>query len=183
MSNDFYPELASFDLREEFEKLLYGSYDGPPIYQTVMVRFIQDEKCACFDANSGSPDALCPWCNGEGFLFDEVLKDCYIARNWGNVLNPSSVIQRQNFLGPYGYTDENRAMAYMDYKAFPRYERYLKPEHPTYDKLYELKVDDNGELSYPLVRVAKWNMKSVTAHHGDWGRIEYFEIGLEKQNI
>jgi hypothetical protein len=57
------------------------------------------------------------------------------------------------------------------------------PLDPSYDKLYELKVDDDGTLVQPVMRTAKWKMRSVTPHRGDNGRIELFEIGLEKENV
>ena len=82
-----------------------------------------------------------------------------------------------------GYTDESRSVAWCSSSVFPNYERYMKPEHPAFDKMYELKVNDAGELVYPLVRTAKWKIKSVTPHRASNGRVEYFECGLEKESL
>lgn len=105
----------------------------------------------------------------------------YIARNFGSVLSGSTPIPQQNDLSQIGWVDSNRAIAYCEYDVFPDYERYSNSEHPSTDKLYELKVTDTGELCIPEIRTRKWKIRSVTPHHGDWGRIEYFELGLEAE--
>lgn len=177
-----YPSSSTIDLRDELSALLYGDQLDPGIGRKVLIRRLTDRKCAC-QTEKGSADSNCAYCRGEGWLWTETLNTVYIVRNFGSVLNPSNVIKNQNVTAPYGYTDENRALAYAEYTVFPNYERYLRPDHPSFDQLYELKVDENGNLIRPVVRVAKWAIKSVTPHQGDGGRIEFFELGLEKQNI
>jgi hypothetical protein len=44
-------------------------------------------------------------------------------------------------------------------------------------------VDDNGVLVQPVIRTAKWKMRSVTPHRGDDSKIVYHEIGLVKENV
>ena len=183
MSHQYYPEMQQFDVRDELDKLLLGCYENAPIAQSVLIRRIQDTRCPCWDAGSGSPNSHCAFCQGEGYKWTEDIQLTYMARNFGGVMNPSTVISRQNEVTDYGLTDESRALAYLRYTAFPHYERYLRPDNPTFDKLYELKVEDNGQVSYPWVRAAKWQIRSVTAHHGDWGRVEFFECGLQKENV
>ena len=105
----------------------------------------------------------------------------------GQVTNPSTVISQENAVTPIGITDDSRAVAVMRYSAFPNWERYIKPEHPTYDKLYELKVDEDGELvhvpytSDGYIRAAKWQIRSLAPHRGDYSRVEFFELGLQKE--
>lgn len=179
----YYPTAQVLDLRDELHILLFGGGDNPGIAQAVLIRRLLDQHCACWDGISGSPTPSCVYCQGEGYLFVETLNGVYIARNFGSVLNPASVINRQEFLAQYGLTDENRALCIAEHDCFPNYERYLKPEHPSYDKLYELKVDDDGVLVQPVVRTAKWKLRSVTPHRGDGSQITYFEVGCEKENL
>lgn len=181
MAYQYWPANQAFSVREEFQKLLFGDEDNPPIGRPVLLRRIHDQKCACWNEHSKSPNPKCRYCHGEGFLFTETMETAYITRNFGGVLNPSTVIMQQSVLQPYGYSDENRALAFVEYSVIPDYERYTRPNHPKYDALFELKVDDLGRLVTPLVRLAKWQVRSVTPHHGDWGRVEFFELGLQKE--
>ena len=178
----YYPVPHVFDLREELAALLNGDDTNPGIGQSVLIRRLLDKHCVCWDGLRGSPDPNCRYCQGEGWLFVETLNTMYVARNFGSVLNPATVISRQQGLADYGITDENRALGFCQYDVFPNYERYLRPDHPAFDKVYELKVDDAGELIQPVIRTAKWKMRSVTPHRGDNGRIELVEVGLEKEN-
>jgi hypothetical protein len=183
MPQEWYPQNRIFDLREELRTMLYGDQDNPGIGQQVLIRRLLDRHCACWDGLRGSPKPDCRYCQGEGWQFIETANVVYIARNFGSVLNPSSVIMRQQVLAPYGLTDENRALGFAEFDVFPNYERYLKPEHPSYDKVYELKVDADGELIQPVIRTAKWKISSITTHRGDNGAPQYHELGLEKINV
>ena len=176
-----YPQAQNLDLREEMDKVLFGSFDEPGVGRPVLVRFLQDTPCACFEKSTGSPDPGCAWCQGEGYQWYEGERIAYLARNFGSVQNASNVISQQSQLLNYGYSDGQRALAFLRYDALPHYERYLRPDHPAYDKLYELKVDNFGQVILPHVRVAKWQIRSVTPHQGDFGRIEFFELGLNKE--
>lgn len=185
MSNtyDFYPEAKTFDLRDEFRGLLYGDFIQQGIGQKVLIRRIYDQKCVCFNQSSGSANPSCVRCQGEGYLWTETLETGYIGKNIGSVLSGASSIPNQNQTAAWGTADENRALGYFEHSAFPNYERYMRPDHPTYDKIYELKVDDDGEMIQPPVRTAKWKIRSLTPHRGDAGRVEFVECGLDKENV
>jgi hypothetical protein len=183
MNYDFYPAARTMDLRDELHNVLHGDFNDVGIGRHLLIRRITDRMCVCFDAGSGSPNAGCSRCLGEGFLWTETLDFGYIGKNLGSVLSGATAIPNQNQTASWGTSDENRALAYLEYTAFPNYERYLRPDHPTYDKLFELKVDEDGELVRPIVRVAKWKIRSLTPHQGDNGRIEFFELGLDKETL
>jgi hypothetical protein len=180
---DPYPEQHHIDLRDEFHKIIYGDYITPAQGRPILIRSFSETKCTCYDKNTGSPDPFCPYCDGEGYLFTEFLTYAYFARNFGSVQNPATVISQDNFLSSYGYSDGQRALAFVEWLTFPDYEKYTLPKSQIYDKLFEMKVNPNGSLLYPNTKVAKWKMRAVTPHHGDGGRIEYFELGLEKENV
>ena len=180
---NFYPKTGSFDLREEIHGILHGDELGDGVGRSILIRRIKDQTCVCFDKSKGSTNPGCRYCLGEGYMWTETLNFGYLGRNLGSVLGSSTVISNQNALANFGTSDDGKALAYFEYDVFPNYERYLRPDHPTCDKLFELKVDDNGNLVQPIIRVAKWKMRSVTPHQGDRGRIEFFECGLDKENL
>lgn len=180
-NNRFYPDAQTLDLREEFAELVDGSMSEPGIGRPAIIRELTDTRCVCWDPLTGSADESCTFCDGETNQFTERVITVYIVRNFGSVLNPANVITRQSHLTHYGYTDENRALAFVHHFTFPNYERYTRPDHPSYDKLYELKVNSDGSTTFPNIRLAKWKIRSVTPHHGDFGRVEFFELGLEKE--
>lgn len=180
---NFYPDPQTFSLRDELHGLFHGTVAEPGIGRPLVVRRLRDEKCGCWNKVSGSPIPGCRYCKGEGYVWTETMNIGYMAKNFGGVLNPSTVISNQNALAAFGVADENRALVYFEYMVFPNYERYLKPQHPSWDSLFEVKVDDDGRPLYPLIRTAKWKIKSVTPHHGDRGAVDYFECGVEKESI
>jgi hypothetical protein len=180
-SQQYYPNNQVFDLRDQLSALFYGDASNPGIAQKVLVRRLSDKYCVCWNGKTGSPDSACRYCQGEGWLWVETLNSCYMAFNFGGVLNPSNVISRSSVVGPAGVTDENRALAYFEASAFPNYERYTIPTNAGIDKLYELKVDPNGRMLQPVVRTSKWKIASFTVHKGDDGEVIFCELGLEKE--
>lgn len=178
-----YPEMTGFDLREEFTWLLLGNFESPGVGRPALYRKLTNTRCTCFIVLTGSPDPNCIYCNGEGYLFTEEVKIVYFAKNFGSVLAGATQISQQSQVASYGVTDANRALAFMFWYDVPDYERYAIPNRPAPDKLFGLKVDDNGQLFEPLTRTEEWRIRSLTAHHGDNGRIEYFELGIEKVSV
>lgn len=184
MSRSYYPTLVGFDLREHLQATLRGDLVSPGIGRPVIIRKITDTPCWCFNQQTGSGNPHCASCQGEGFQFKEIfVKEVYIARSFGSVLGSSTQISQQSALSGYGYTDPHKAVAYTEHTTYPDYDRYVKGENKVPDKLYELKVDEDGNLVHPPVRMAKWKIKSVIPHHGDMGRVEFIELGLDKENI
>lgn len=183
MSGNYYPDNQVFDLRLEMSAILGGDENNPGIGQKVLIRRMSNKSCTCWDGFTGSPDENCAYCDGEGFLWFETLNTVYIARNFGNVLNSSTVIQQQDQIGAAGVMDQNRAVAYCQYSIFLDFQRYLDDQNKIYDKLYELDVDAAGRLITPAVRMGKWKILSFTAHRGDYGRVEWLELGLSRESL
>lgn len=187
MSMDFFApgNATNIDLREEMHAVLFGSLDLTSQGKQVLVRRLSDTPCAvCWDplsAGSRRPD--CPYCDGEGYQFTEDIQTMFIARGAAPIYKPGILATGQPLQSMYGYTDPNKATAYCEYYVFPDYERYTLPQHHSYDRMYELKVDLEGNTIYPVIHAAKWKMLSVTPIFGDYGRVEYLELGLEKDNI
>lgn len=180
---EMYPEMTAFDLREWFANILNGDFEQPGQGRPAVYRKLSNTKCECYNNLTGSPDPNCTYCQGEGFLFTEEVKTVYIAKNFGSVLGSSTQIQQQSQIAEFGVTDSNRALGFMFWYDIPDYERYGIPTRPAPDKLFELKVGPNGGTYYPLTRVTEWRIRSVTPQQGDNGRVEYFELGLEKVSV
>jgi hypothetical protein len=178
-----YPEMTTFDLREWFEWTMLGNNEDPGIARPAVYRKITNTPCTCFDKLGGSPDPNCVYCRGEGYLFTEEIKMIYFAKNFGSVLGSSTQISQQSQLAPYGTTDANKCLAFMFWYDIPDYERYSIPTREVPDKLFELKTLPDGSMDPAQIRTEEWRVRSATAHHGDNGRVEYFELGCEKVSV
>ena len=182
-NGDMYPQMTTFDLREWFEWTMLGNFEDPGIARPAVYRKLSNTPCQAFNTLEGSPDPNCIYCQGEGYLFTEEVKMVYFSKNFGSVLGSSTQIQQQTQIAPFGVTDSNRCLAFMFWYDIPDYERYSIPTRPAPDKLFELKTIGNGQLDPNMVRTEEWRVRSATAHHGDNGRVEFFELGLEKVSV
>jgi hypothetical protein len=188
---NFYGDQSAIDLREELSALLRGRADLVPQGREVILRRIRDEHCTvCWDPTAGgSSRQMCKYCQGEGYLFSETLELVYLTRGVAPVYKPGNLGTGKYPQADYGYADPNRATCFIEAVTpdgrvtFPDYERYTLQQHDAYDKLFELKVTLDGETAHPLVRTAVWKVLTAVPYHGDYGRIEFLELGLEKQNI
>lgn len=183
---DFFNSTAtSIDMRDEIHRIIFGDIGVTGQGRTVILRRMTDQRCqGCFDdVQGGSTRPNCPYCKGEGYMFRETKEIMVIFAGVAPVYKPGILGTGQYPQTSYGYTDPNRSTAYCEFSVFPDYERYTFQTHTNYDKLYDLKVDDDGNLYHPLVRAAKWKILSVTPIHGDNGRVEFFELGMEKENV
>jgi hypothetical protein len=187
MSMNFYStgDATAIDLRTELHSLIYGRVDITPQGKQVVLRRMLDQTCpTCWDPKAGAstrPD--CPYCDGEGFMWSETLENMFIAHGVAPIYKPGILGTGQYPQGDYGYTDPGKASIYAEYSVYPNYEKYTLQVNPAYDKLFELKVDAYGNTVFPHTRSAVWKLLSVTPIFGDYGRVEYFELGAEKVNI
>ena len=188
---DFYGSSGSIDLRTELSDLLRGREDLIGQGREVLLRRLTDDTCpACWDPTSGGTTRQnCKYCQGEGYLWRETVELVYMTRGVAPVYKPGNLGTGKYPQADYGYADPNRATCFIEAitpegrLVFPNYERYTRQEHKSYDKLFELKVDAEGGTSHPLVRTAVWKVLTLVPYHGDYGRVEFFELGLEKSNI
>lgn len=182
-SGDMYPEMTSFDLREQFDFMMQGDFENPGIARPAIYRKLSNTVCKCFDVLNGSPDPNCVYCNGEGYLWTEQIVLVYFAKNFGSVLGSSTQINQQSQISQAGVMDSNRCLAFMYWYDIPDYERYSIPTRPAPDKLFELKTLGDGSMDPNQIRTETWRVRSATGHHGDNGRVEYFELGCEKVSV
>jgi hypothetical protein len=178
-------DASPIDLREELNGLIFGRVDLTPQGKQVLLRRMLDQVCeVCWDPKSGgSTRPHCPYCDGEGHLWSETMETMFIAHGVAPIYKPGILGTGQYPQSSYGYTDPQKATLYAEYSVYPNYERYTLQQNQSYDILYELKVDACGNTVYPLTKSAKWKLLTVTPIFGDYGRVEYLEIGAEKVNL
>lgn len=177
-------DMTNIDLREEMHAILFGRADLLAQGRPFILRRMTDTKCVCWDSTTGgSKTPNCRYCGGEGYYWTETEHTMWLASGVAPVYKPGFLANGQYPQAQLGYTDPNRGTCYCEYTTFPDYERYTLPANPAPDKLYALKVNDSGARHYPAVRTSKWKILNVTPLHGDFGRIEFFELSLEKEII
>lgn len=193
---EFYPDQSvGIDLREELHAVIHGRADIVGQGRKMIMRRLTNTTClACWEpASGGSRRPNCPYCKGEGYQFTETLETMAVFRGVTPVYKPGVLATGQYPQGEYGYSDANRGTAYMEVfrpdgsETYPNYERYTLMTNQAYDKLYELKVDSSGAAIRSshgqYTRTLKWKVMSMIPLHGDNGRIEFFELALEKENV
>lgn len=151
-------------LREEMDLLLYGSDTEPRQSFPVLIRRMRRNAdglriaCECKDTFSGDGNPSCPYCYGESFLWDE---------QWQ--------LARSEFLGSdRGHGNRYRILppgeVRVDYKIFfLRYDtKILKG-----DKIVEVKLDEEGNLVVPYVRIKVYRPETIDFLRSDNGRVEF----------
>ena len=193
---DFYRDISpNIDLREELHSVIHGSEEIVGQGRTVILRRMTNTTCpGCWDPKTGgSVRPNCRYCQGEGWQFYETQEIMALYRGVAPVYKPGVLATGEYPQNAMGYTDQNRCTAYVEVfrddgsQVYPDYERYTLQTAKAYDKLYETKVDPEGnpitDSSGRFTRTVKWKVLSVVPTFGDNGRIEMFELGLEKENV
>lgn len=163
------------DLREQFDDLIFGSNTRVGKGHLLVIRHMRREAdgkataCTCLDPMSFQCDPDCPYCLGEGYLWDETW---YMGRSQF-LGSDGGLGNRYRFLPP----GEVRA----DTKVF--FFRYDVPIQYG-DKIVEMKLDSEGAPVVPYVRQAIYKPQAINALRGDNGRVEFHTIYcLEKDAI
>jgi hypothetical protein len=177
------------DMRQQIHNVIFGSVDVPAQGQPIILREFNDVQCpGCWNKDQGGTNRPnCAYCQGEGYQFTERMITGVLFAGVAPVYKPAILGSGQYPLSDYGDTDPNRYTGYVEWNIYPNYDRYTLPQNLTPNKLYQVKVDSLGRATYGTdgrpVRAAKWKILSVTPIRGDQGRVEYFELGLIKENV
>lgn len=184
---DFFDNRSAdnIDLRQEMHHLIYGSTEVIAQGRDVVLRELTNTTCtACWDKTSGgSNNPHCIYCDGEGYMWSERIIKVFLVHGVAPIYKPGNLATGQYPQGDTGYLNTDRGTAFCEYRIFPNYERYTNDEQSRYDMIYDLKVDTSGRTVSPLVRTAKWKVLTVVPWHGDQGRVEFFELGLQKADV
>ncbi len=179
----FYPTVSNIDGREQFELLLHGDIGTPPIGRKAILRRMTDTPCACWDGVTGGPVYYCAYCLGEGWQFTEEEIVLFMADGTAPMYKPGVFGSGQFPLTNWGLSDPSKTTGYTSWFYFENYERYTYRTQKTFDKLLDLKVDGDGNVVYPQVITAKFKIMNVVPRHGDFGKVEFIELFLEKENV
>ena len=181
---------SRIDMRQEMHKVIFGALDLTAQGIFVVLREFNDIHCvACWDPITGGMSRVdCPYCKGEGYQFSERMVKMAVFAGVAPVYKPSILGSGQYPVAEMGPTDPDRYTAYCEWNVYPNFERYTLPLFKTPDKLYVVKVNTVGTpVQDPVtgqpVRASKWKILTITPITGDYGRCEYFELGLEHEVI
>lgn len=154
------------DLRKELNSMFDGIYPEIAKKQPAVLRkFRRDANgkrilCDCVDVNTKEPDkdTYCPFCQGEGFFWDEIALDIY--------KRPDAVSGlAENATGP----------GLMNSPLMVFYTR-SSVEMTKEDKLVELLLDEEGEPVEPIRRKQLYRIGSLVDYRSDNGRLEYWKM-------
>jgi hypothetical protein len=184
------PYLSVTDMRETLHDLIFGSVDTMGQGRPFILRELTDTVCpACWSKDAGNTKrANCVYCSGEGYQFRERLLKMIMFQGVAPIYKPAILGSGQYPNASYGYSDPEKATVYCEYSVWPNYERYTLPSNSAPNKLFGIKVGNAGEVVYNFttklpIRTDKWKILSVTPIYGDQGRLEYHELGCEKEVI
>lgn len=162
---------GEIDLREEFDKLVFGTSDSPRHGHLVLIRHARrddeniPEPCPCTDGHVyQDPDPTCVYCDGEGFLWDERWYWCY-STYAGSLHGALKHL-------PFGSTR-------VDHKTF-----YFRFDTPILygDKIVEVRLDTEGNPLVPYIRRAIYTPSTIQEYRADNGRIEYIAAHCREED-
>jgi len=169
-NNDFYTigSRAEPNMREELNNFLDGSYPEISKKQIAVLRKMRRDsndnliECDCLDDTTKEPDksSYCPFCAGEGYIWDEILVDLYkrITRNdSGNSITTQVEASIVNV---------------------PIYIFYLKSsvDITEEDKIVLLVLDSEGLPQRPYRRRAVYRIGQLIDYRSDNGKLEFWQV-------
>lgn len=153
-------------MRDEMEHMLDGIFPEIAKKQPALIRKFRRDSlnkriaCDCVDPVTHEPDkdTFCPFCQGEGYYWDESYVDVY------KVLQSPSPLREEMF--PPGLLNVPLMIFYT------RSSVDLTKE----DKLVELVLDSDGQPADPIRRRELFRISSLVDYRSDNGRLEYWKV-------
>lgn len=164
------------DMRQEFINTLDGNHPEIAKKQTGVIRQRQTNSsgdfisCSCVDSLTHEPnrDRYCPFCLGEGYIWDETLVTYYKVPIDSDVDNSTL-----NKLIGAGLINADLVVFYIRYNE----------SVTRYDKIVELVVDIAGSPETPYQRKAIYKIERVWEYRSDNGKLEYFKIFAHREDV
>lgn len=165
---------GELDLRYWFDQILYGGPSKVAHGHKVLLRNLRrgdDSKpairCSCVSGTSNEPTPTCPYCQGEGWIWDENWADTYSVA----IGSDGGLASRFRYYQP--------GVIKTDYKTFfLRYDTVLLYG----DKIIEVKLGLEGEVIKPYLRTCIYKPETIVEYRSDHGRIEYLAVQCKEED-
>lgn len=170
-----YPRRTEIDFRDEFNRLLFGDHweigkEQLYIYRR-MRRDAQDKliSCVCQSklTDEGEVHVTCPYCFGEGFLWD----DAWVS---GILLKHRTLRRRveRTVYEEFSVLHPDITFMYLVYTSIPTVD----------DKILAPQIDTSGQIVWPPKIINDWNIDKADPMRGDYGRVEYWFLTLRARS-
>jgi len=177
---DYYPRHPSsseIDMRDELRRFLVGDDLEIPKEKKFILRRMRRNSldqlvpCACLNSltKEGDRDRFCPYCFGEGFLWDEeFISGVHVEARRGN----RRKIQEPLLLEPV-ILDPMLSYLYLFYYVNPTIQ----------DRIIAPQVDDAGRLVWPIKISQYWHIEAANPMWGENGRIDYWVLTIRENLV
>lgn len=162
------------DLRQEFETFIFGGNGKIPHGHPFLIRRMRRDSegtpipCTCkadqlvVEASPG-----CPYCDGEGYLWDEDWTVGYSSHS-GSL---SGLSRREIWYRP-GSISANYKIFYLLWNSDIKHE----------DKIVEVLLDEEGKPVVPYVRTLIYKPQTIHQMRSDRGRLEFFTVHCREED-
>lgn len=169
------------DMRQELINMFDGTSTEIPKAQRGVYRRMRTDSagalvpCSCVDVDTGEPDRdpPCPFCDGMGYLWDEVWFDYYKI-----VTGIEAALSlREDYEEP-GTLNVPRVTFYTKYDISPVIIR-----GQVFDRIVEVERDVEGNVTRPYRRSRIYRIGSAIDFRADNGRLEYWKFAVHSDDI
>ena len=163
------------DLRHELNAMFFGDgYEIPKAHRVLLRRMRRNGNdlipCECVDPVTREPDIdiQCPFCLGEGHLWDE---EWVWTRSVVVGSSTNKLVFKTQYLGP-GHLNSEGTVFFMEYTVQPSW----------YDRIVELYSDQEGDPAIPYRRHRIYRIQTVQPLRSDNGRIEFYAVWCSQKD-
>lgn len=162
-----YPKTSEeLDLREEFRKTLYGSFDEVPKGRVALFRKMRRDsnrnllRCPCRDPLTDEPDRdrFCPVCWGHGWYWDEKYITYFANEDSYKIEEATNKEYVSNLI----YVEYNTEVTDEDY-------------------IISVRTDFDGNVIIPVERLTFYKIYDARHYKSDKGRTEYIMLRTREE--
>lgn len=171
---ELYPRGAEIDMRDEFMRTLLGDDWEKGKRQLFIYRRMRRDAleqlvpCVCLSdvTNEGDRDRFCPYCFGEGFLWDEEwVSGLHVLARRGGRRSVQKTIFEQ-----WGMIDPSFSFMYLPYKVCPSQQ----------DKIISPQITPEGEIIWPIEIMHYFRIDSADPVRNEHGRVELWSVTVRE---
>ena len=168
---------TTVDLREEFDRLVYGTGDCPREGHPVQIWFTRrdsngaPQSCVCRNDLTKDPDFHCSYCRGVGYYWDgqwTLTRQQWVGSGGG--------LSNKDRVSPPGYVEAEQKIFYLRYDTNIRMGDFIV--ECALDSDGGVKLDSNDQPFF----TAYYTPQTVAPRRGKNGRIEYYAVYCLERN-